>query len=318
MKRSIQLSLLVALAVTAALVGALAAAAPARADVVIERFDSAAAFKARLAGGAFPVKLIAFDGITATKNNAVSFSATKYRAATGMLVKGEKGQYVSRAFHSPSDFVAVSKPNMYAPGPVAWSGPDGSGGNETNVTFYAGGKGILAAGFGCYFIDADWPGDGPASFAIFDAQNAALGDTGVVVTANAGRAFVGLVAVDSITNKPIPAIKRVYIVNGSGWLGNDNNEGVALDNFMAGTATYGVSGKVLRSSGAAFKGVRVTLKGSYTVTATTDASGRYTFRNVPSGTYSVAPKKTGYTFLPTKRTATVAAANVTVKAFRAR
>ena len=309
MKRFVVFSVLAVLAL-------MAASLPAQAATVIEQYSSPAAFMARLAGARFPVKTVNFDDIATTKTNTVSFSANRYRLMYGMIIKGEGGQYVSRGFRSPGEFVPVSKPNIYAPGPVLWSGPDWTGGNETDVTFYAGGGTILAAGFGCYFIDADWPGDGPASFTVYDALDSALDGTGTVVTANGKSAFRGLVAVDSGTNKPIPAISRVHVVNGSGWLGNDNNEGVALDSFMAGTATYRVTGKVVHSSGAPFKGVRVWLKGGFTLSVTTNALGRYTISNVPPGTYTVMPKKKGFTFRPAKRTAKVVAANLTLMKFR--
>ncbi len=311
MKRVVLLSVL-------ALLVLMAASLPAQAATLIETYTNPTLFKARLAGAAFPVKTVTFDGIKAGNITATSFAATKFKLANGMVITGEGGQFVSRAFGLPADFRPVSKYNMYAPGPINRTGPDGSGGNETDVTFGSGGGSTLAAGFGCYFIDADYPGIGPASFTVFDASASALGGTGVVVTANGANAFRGLVAVDSVTNKPIPVFARVHIVNGDGWLGNDNNEGVALDNFMAGTATYGVSGKVLHRSGSPFRGVKVSLKGTFTLKTTTSASGRFTIPNVPAGTYVVTPTKKGVTFKPAKVTAHVVAGTLKIAAFRER
>jgi hypothetical protein len=312
MKRVVVFSVLAVLAL-------MMAAAPARAAIVIEKYTDPAAFKARLAGGAFPAKTVNFDGIAATKNNAVSFPTTKYRAATGMVITGEGGQYVSRAFRWPGDFVALSKPNMYAPGPVVWNGAWDAGGNQTDVTFSAGGADMLAAGFACYFIDADYPGTGPSSFTVYDGTDTALDGTGTVVTVDRAHIFAGLVAVDDGTDQPVAAIKRVHIVNGSGWLGNSNDsaEGCALDDFMTGTATYSVAGRVVHS-GKGLRGVRITLKGAYTATASTNGTGRYTIRNVLPGVYTVTPKKKGYRFTPASRPATVVNANQTLARFRAR
>jgi len=127
-----------------------------------------------------------------------SFSATKYRRSAGMIITGEGGQYASHAFRLPHDFVPVSKRNVYAPGPVAWTGSAPVGGNETDVTFFAGSGSILAAGFGCYFIDADCPGDGPATFTVYNYADTALGGTPIVQTKSAGHKFVGLVAVTAL------------------------------------------------------------------------------------------------------------------------
>jgi hypothetical protein len=311
MKRFVVFSVLAVLAL-------MMAAAPARAAIVIEKYTDPAAFKARLAGGAFPVKTVNFDGIAATKTSAVSFPATKYRATTGTVITGESGQYVSRAFWSPGDFVSVSRYNMYAPGPIDFTGTSGAaGGNETDVTFWAGGADLLAAGFGCYFIDADYPADGPSSFTVYDAGDSYLGDSGVVVTVDKAHAFVGLVAVDDGTSQPVAVIKRAHIINGSGWPANDYNEGCVLDNFMTGTATYSVAGRVVHS-GKGLKGVRITLTGTFTVTVRSNGTGRYTLGNVPPGTYTVTPKKKGYRFTPTSRSATVVNANQTLARFRAR
>jgi hypothetical protein len=278
--------------------------------VVIHTYSTPAAFKKALAG--FPVKTVNFDGIKTGKKDLASFSPNKYRSSAGMIIKGQGGQYVSRAFRLPGDFKPVSKRNMYAPGPVAWTG---LGGYLTDVTFSAGNAPVLAAGFGCYFIDADYPADGPASFTVYDAADAALGGTGVVVTTNAAHKFVGLVAVDSVSGLPVPTFARVHINSGQGWLGNNNNEGVALDNFMVGTATYSVSGKVVKRSGAPVKGATVTLSGVFKLTVKTNAKGRFTLVNVPAGTYTVKPTKKGSTFLPATRPAIVLAKNLALAKF---
>ena len=280
---------------------------------VIHTYYSPAAFKAALAS--FPVKTVTFDGIKTGKKDLASFPANKYRGSAGMIIKGQNGQYVSHAFRLPSDFVPVSKRNMYAPGPVAWTGPAPVGGYTTDVTFFAGNASILAAGFACYFIDADYPLDGPANFTLYDATDTALGDTGVVTTLNAKHKFVGLVVVDSVSGLPVPVLSRVHINSGQGWLGNNNNEGVALDNFMVGTATYSVSGKVVKPSGAPVKGATVTLSGVFKLTVKTNAKGRFTIVNVPAGTYTVQPKKSGMTFRPVSRPAVVGAKNLALAKF---
>jgi hypothetical protein len=109
----------------------------------------------------------------------VAFDADRYEAETGAVIRSltDEGQYVSRTFGRPEAFRAVSPPNAYAPGPIATV----PGSNTTTVvTFTIGGALGLVAGFGCYFIDADFPALGPSSFAVFDADDALLAETGVV------------------------------------------------------------------------------------------------------------------------------------------
>jgi hypothetical protein len=109
-----------------------------------------------------------------------------------------------------------------------------AGGFETDVTFVDGGAARAVAGFGCVFIDPDYPGIGPSSFTVFDVADAAFGSTGLVSGPNGSHVFRGLVAVDDATNAPVPAIFRVHVVSGNEWVGRDVDEDVALDDFVFG------------------------------------------------------------------------------------
>lgn len=80
--------------------------------------------------------------------------------------------------------------------------------------------------------------------------------------------------------------------------------------------TYSIAGAVT-SSGAGFQGVTITLSGAGSATATTDASGTFSFANLANGSYTVTPRKTGYTFSPTSSAQTVNSANVTGITFTA-
>ncbi|HEY5580364.1 MAG TPA: carboxypeptidase regulatory-like domain-containing protein [Rhodoferax sp.] len=73
-------------------------------------------------------------------------------------------------------------------------------------------------------------------------------------------------------------------------------------------ATYSISGTV---TGAA--NVTLALSGASTATATTDASGNYSFAGLANGSYTVTPTKTGFAFNPTSTAVSVSGANVTEK-----
>jgi len=74
------------------------------------------------------------------------------------------------------------------------------------------------------------------------------------------------------------------------------------------TSTYSISGSVI-SSGTGLPDVTVTLDSS--ATATTDASGNYSFTGLANGSYTLTPSKSGYTFTPTSSDQTVSGVNIT-------
>jgi hypothetical protein len=94
-----------------------------------------------------------------------------------------------------------------------------------------------------------------------------------------------------------------------------SNGPVSSVNFTATPVpTYSISGSV---SGAVLSGVTMSLSGASTGSATTDASGNYSFTGLSNGNYTVTPSKTGYTFTPTSQPATVSNGNVTSISFTA-
>jgi hypothetical protein len=66
---------------------------------------------------------------------------------------------------------------------------------------------------------------------------------------------------------------------------------------------YGISGRVADDTGAGADGVTVTVTGSVTTSALTDAQGNYSFTNLPAGgNYTVTPSKAAFTFTPASQT----------------
>lgn len=70
-------------------------------------------------------------------------------------------------------------------------------------------------------------------------------------------------------------------------------------------ATYSISGRVSGSS------ATLSLSGPKTGTATTNASGDYTFTGLSNGLYVISPSRTGYSFSPSSTSVTIASASVT-------
>jgi hypothetical protein len=68
-------------------------------------------------------------------------------------------------------------------------------------------------------------------------------------------------------------------------------------NFAGTLVSYQISGRVTLS-GTAMSGVTITISGSQTATATTDANGGYSFTVQAEGNYILTPSKTNYNFAP--------------------
>jgi len=81
-------------------------------------------------------------------------------------------------------------------------------------------------------------------------------------------------------------------------------------------ATYSMSGTVTLS-GPGLQGVTLTLDGSSSAMATTDASGNFSFSGLANGSYTVTPVKAGYSFNPTSSAQIVNGANISGVAFTA-
>src|SRR6266540_4045472 len=85
-----------------------------------------------------------------------------------------------------------------------------------------------------------------------------------------------------------------------------------------GAATYAISGTV---TGAVVEGATVALSGrtaagvAVTASATTSSRGRYAFKGLQAGTYTVMPSFAGYVFSPAFRSVTVSGADVTGQDF---
>jgi tetratricopeptide (TPR) repeat protein len=221
-------------AVTLAALLALATPAPATAadpvrtempGVFVEVYTDRAVFDARLG----TVSVVDFDDVDTTRSDVAPFAPDRYKERFGVVITGTGGQYAGRTFGYPADYVPTSRPNSYAPGPKN-GGPNGEGGFETRVTFAAGGKPGAVAGFGCVFIDADYPKLGPCSLVAYGAGGKRLGAVAGFSGPSGSQLFRGVVSVDA-AGKPVPAVQKVVIQNGSGWPASSAAEGVTLDDF---------------------------------------------------------------------------------------
>jgi hypothetical protein len=110
----------------------------------------------------------------------------------------------------------------------------------------------------------------------------------------------------SLTGYAFNPVSRQVTVSGASVTGMD---------FAASTSTgptYAISGAV---SGVVMAGVTVTLGGTAAGSASTDASGNYSFSGLANGAYTVTPSLSHYVFTPASRSVTVSGANVTGQNF---
>ncbi len=145
------------------------------------------------------------------------------------------------------------------------------------------------------------------------------GTTGVTITVTGGTANTGAIT-DGSGNYTVTGLyDGNYTVTPSktGFTFNPISTAVPISganvtgkNFTAtaNTApTYTLSGAV---SGPYFEGVTITMTGDGTGTTTTNASGNYSFANLPAGTYTLTPSLAGYTYSPAAPAVAVSANTV--------
>ncbi len=83
-----------------------------------------------------------------------------------------------------------------------------------------------------------------------------------------------------------------------------NEQKAALSAYLAGAPQekFAVSGQILDETGAPMSAISVALSGSQSLTIATDINGRYQFSNLPtSGSYTVTPSRSHYSFSPASR-----------------
>lgn len=94
-----------------------------------------------------------------------------------------------------------------------------------------------------------------------------------------------------------------------------SNANITNVNFIAAASsapTFSMSGTItISGGGTGVSGVAMTLSGAGSATATTDASGNYVFSGLASGSYTITPAKTGFTFTPPSSTQTINGADLT-------
>jgi len=198
------------------------------ADTTVEVFFDQAGYDHALADFDCLVR-VDFDDVDASGPDPVAILAERYLDTHHVRLEGDGSQYVHTDFGLPDDFGdPPSAPNLFAPGPMAEG--DDVGGFETRVTFERNGEPAGVAAFSVVFVDADRPGNGPSGITVTGDGGEELGESSGFSGSNGSHFFVGMVATDS-EGRPGPAILQADIRNGSEWVGLDQQEDVALNDF---------------------------------------------------------------------------------------
>lgn len=168
-------------------------------------------------------------------------------------------------------------------------------------------------------------GGSPATFNISGmVTSAGVPQEGVTVTLSGGASastttnasgnysFTGLAngnytVTPTKTGQAFNPTSSAVSVSGANITGTDSTAAPAA-------TTYSISGTV---SGATTSGVKITLSGANTGSVFTGAGGTYTISGLVPGSYTVTPSLSGFTFAPTSKAVTIAAANSTANDFAA-
>lgn len=194
--------------------------------VTLEVHTSSVTWGARLEGC---YERVGFDDV-AVSNAPVAIASDRY-ASRGLILTAPNrgGQYVHPDFGLPSDFRAVSAPNVFAPGPK--NSESDRGGYRTLATFVVGGRAARVAGLGAFFLDTDYPHIKLSGLTARDARGQELGPFEAVSGPSGSRLFLGVIAVSG--ERPVAAIHSVELETGDGWVeAAELNEVVALDDVV--------------------------------------------------------------------------------------
>jgi len=102
-------------------------------------------------------------------------------------------------------------------------------------------------------------------------------------------------------------VRLMFKVHDDGYSGDTTYMYIDDVAVQGSSATYSISGTVTLS-GTGLSTVVISVGSS---TVNTDTSGNYTLSGLASGTYTVTPTKSGYTFSPASQSVTISSANVT-------
>ncbi|MBI5741043.1 MAG: carboxypeptidase regulatory-like domain-containing protein [Nitrospirae bacterium] len=95
-----------------------------------------------------------------------------------------------------------------------------------------------------------------------------------------------------------------------------NNRDVSGQDFVCTRTSFAISGTVTDRLGAPLSGVTISVYGTATKTAVTDAAGFYSVAGLSPGDYEVMPSRSGYRFSPLSRDVSVRNADITGRNFR--
>ena len=177
------------------------------------------------------VRVVDFDDIDTEKEKPRAFEADRYERKKGVLIEGDRGQFVCTEFKWPTQFVANSKPNTYAPGPKNGDSTFPKGGSETDVRFSVKRLPASVSGFGCMFHDVDNSFVRKSWLIAYDRAGRELGKVGGFRTPDGGKIWRGLVAVNE-DGVPVPVIASVRLLTGDGWPERSDGEGVSVDDLV--------------------------------------------------------------------------------------
>lgn len=161
-----------------------------------------------------------FNGTVPGRARGISLSTP----GTGFLVSANAGASTPPLFGFPNDFQAFSAQKVFT----------AVNSNITDVTFFVPGTTTAAttSGFGAVFTDVEV--SGLSKIELFDSLNNSLFSANVPTSDNQGLSFLGIYgnAGERISRVRITSGLNTIVANGQ--LGNQNDDVVAMDDFIYG------------------------------------------------------------------------------------
>ncbi len=92
------------------------------------------------------------------------------------------------------------------------------------------------------------------------------------------------------------------VANGRVYMATSTNTVQVYGLLPSTPPTYSISGQLTSSAGGGVAGTTVSISGATTATTTTNSAGNYMFSGLVSGTYTVTPSASGYSYTPPSQT----------------
>lgn len=156
----------------------------------------------------------------------------------------------------------------------------------------------------------------PQTYSVSGSISPSSLGAGALLTLTQNGVDVSTTTADSLGNFVFSSIPNgIYVISALkvGYVFTPTSQTITVSganittSFTVALQTYSIGGMIAGSGGA---GTTLRLSGAATASTVASATGTYIFSGLPSGSYTVTPSQTGYTYSPTSQSTSVSGASI--------